>query len=221
MTFLKSLVRSWLPVGVAFLLGATFVGIAGAHSGFPEFLHSGHSDTMNGTLTAKNFKYKTPKTNKLVVPGAAFVGDTNTSVIDHGNYSGQVFLPAGNVANAPVNLPHGAVVTKVSWFHDTAAAGDAELHLEANTATGGHDDMVAPSNAACAATPCVTVVTTVSPNVINNGLRHYGIFLSANNDFTTYKVVIFYTTRLPGPATGLPSGPGISRPGATAANSHN
>jgi hypothetical protein len=68
-SFLRSLLQSWIPVGVAFALGTVVVGgIAIAHPGSPAFLHSGHSDTMNGTLTAKDFEYKKAKRSASSFP---------------------------------------------------------------------------------------------------------------------------------------------------------
>lgn len=206
MSAVKKLLHSWLPVAVAFLMGALFVGSASGHPGFPEFLHAGHSDRMAGTLTAKNFKYNKPKAVQYVVPGSAFVAANPTDVPDHGNYSGQVLVPTGEAAVAPVYLPHGAVVTKVTVWHETGALDDWDIHLEANNNGGGHSDMVNFGASACASTPCSTSTTTVSPNTVNNKMRSYGLWLSNNigSDITVYRVVITYRTSALGPAAALP-----------------
>jgi hypothetical protein len=213
--FFNSLFQSWIPLGIAFVLGTVVVGgVAIAHPGSPSFLHSGHSDTMNGTLTAKNFKYKSPKTVRLVVPGSAFIPESDASTFEHGGYSGEATPTGGSEMVAPVELPHGARVVSVRWFYDeNAAVENAELHLEANNLTGDHADMALLLSDACATTPCPpTVDTSISPNTINNRTRHYGLWLddlSDTGDVTTYKVVITYRVGAPGPAASRPL------PGAT------
>ena len=201
MTFVRSLARSWLPVGVAFLIGATFVGVAAGHGGSPDFLHSGHSDTMNGTLKAKNFKFKSPKTNRLVVPGSAFAPNDCTG------FSGEACSNTADNMVAPVNLPQGAVVKRVLWTYDSGAAGDASIHLESNFGDANHDDMSLMNTDACGSSPCTKSDSTISPSGINNARRWYGLWLSPNiAGHSTFRVVIVYTTRSVGPATGLPQG---------------
>lgn len=210
MKFAKSLLRSWLPLGVAFLLGTLFFGgSAIGHPGFPKFLHSGHSDTMNGTLTAKNFKYKKAVAARLVVSGSAFIPDTDASTFSHGNYSGSVQPTNDNAVVAPIDLPNGARITRVRWYYDTSIAGGVgSLHLEANDRTGGHADMSTLSSVACNTAPCAPAVdTTIAPNTINNGTTHYGLWLSdasATEDLITYKIVIDYKVGRPGPASSRP-----------------
>lgn len=216
MSFIKKMFGSWLPVIVAFLVGGLFIGSASGHPGFPEFLHAGHSDTMAGTLTARNFRYSTPKVVQYVVPGSAFVEGNPGEVPDHGNYSGQVAVLSGETAVAPVYLPQGAIVTRVTVWHETTAASDWNLHLEANTSDGDHDDMVNFSASACAATPCSTSTTSVSPNTVNNKTRSYGLFLSngSGSTITVYRVVIVYKTRALGPASAMPDRAQVDAPGS-------
>ena len=210
MRFFKSLLQSWIPLGIAFVLGTVVVGgVAFAHPGSPAFLHSGHSDTMNGTLTAKNFKYKSPKTVRLVVSGSAFIPDSDGDTFEHGGYSGSATPLAGSEMVAPVELPHNARVVRVSWFYDESATEDAgELHLEANNLTGGHADMALLLSDICAADPCPPKVdASISPNTINNRTRHYGLWLDdaeGTGELTTYKVVITYRVGAPGPAASRP-----------------
>jgi hypothetical protein len=216
LSFIKKMFHAWLPVGVAFLIGALFVGSASGHTGFPAFLHSGHSDTMAGTLTAKNFKYSTPKVVQYEVPGSAFVAGTPSDVPDHGNYSGAVTLATGEVAVAPVYLPQGAVVTRVTVWHEVESAFDWDLHLEANDNVGGHDDMVILDASACAATPCSTSTTTFSPNTVNNKTRAYGLFLRNDgaSPITVFRIVISYRTSALGPASALPQRAQVDTPGS-------
>jgi hypothetical protein len=201
--------------GIAFALGTLFIGGAAVgHPGSGAFLHSGHSDTMDGTLTAKNFEFKKAKTVRLVVPGSAFIPDASGDTYEHGGYSGEVTPLTGSEMVAPVNLPDDAKVVRVSWFYDESPADDqGELHLEVNFPQGGHDDMALLLSDACAASSCPPKVdTTITPNTINNKTRHYGLWLNdlgGAGELTTYKVVIRYEVGAPGPASGRPL------PGAT------
>ena len=199
MHIIKKISGSWLPLAVAFLIGALFVGSASGHPGFPNFLHAGHSDTMAGTLTAKNFKYRAPRTFLYVVPGSAFVAALPTDVPDHDNYSGGVVLPATDTAVAPVYLPQGAVVTRVTVWHGAGAANSWLLHLEQSDNVGDHVDMVVMNAAACAAAPCTTSTITVSPNTVNNTTRSHGIMLrnTSGGEIRAYRVVITYRTSTP------------------------
>jgi hypothetical protein len=162
---------------------------------------------MNGTLTAKNFKYKTPKTVQYVVAGSAFVSGNPGQEPDHGDYSGKVVVASGQSAVAPVYLPQGATVTKVTVWHETTSANDFELHLESNFSDGGHDDMVLFLASACAATPCSTSTTTVDFNPVNNKTRAYGLWLfnGSAGSITVYRVVITYRTSSVGPASAMPN----------------
>jgi len=211
----KRMYKSWIPLGAVVVIATLLVGgSAGGHPGSSGFLHAGHSDTMNGTLTAKNFKFKTPKTVRLVVPGSAFIPDSDADTYSHGGYSGEVTPLAGSEMVAPVELPQGARVTQVRWFYDESAADDAgELHLESNLIQGGHTDMALLQSLACATEPCPPRVdSSISPNTINNRVRHYGLWLNdlgGAGDLTTRKVVILYRIGVPGPAASRPL------PGAT------
>jgi hypothetical protein len=198
----RNVLRRGLPLVLVFLLGASMVGSAWA-----AVTRIRGNLTVTGVVKAKNFRYLNPRANRLVVPGAAFVGNLSLG------YTGSVYIE--DTAVAPVNLPQGATVTRVVWFHQAGAAGEGHLHLESNNRTGGHSDMVIGDNVACATTPCATVFNTVSPNRINNNQRHYGIWLADNGDpgFETYSVIIHYRTADVGPRTSsLPTASWQGRP---------
>lgn len=211
MAFVRSLLRSWLPVGVAFVLGGLFMGTASGHGGFPDFLHAGHSDTMNGTLTAAGFRFKQAKTVRLVVPGSAFVpnregpGATPNDSVHHSGYSGQAFVQGGDIAVAPVNLPHGAVVKSLTLFHDGSDPAGSTLDLEASDSSRGFMTMArAPSNGSCPSNPCSSTDGSIALAVINNLTKHYGLTLttSTTSSIHLYKAVIRYQVKTPGPASG-------------------
>lgn len=190
--------RKAVPLVAAFLIGTMFVGAAWAITTKIK-----GNLVVTGTVTAKNFQFSKPKTTMLNVPGSAFVADDNlSSDVDHSNYSGQLDLNGSN-AVAPVELPNGAIVTKVVlWYAPVAADNDIEIHLEANIPANDHDDMVILfGKAACTTDPCTRSTTSVSPNKINNAKRDYGIFArdNAGTTVTLYRVQIFYKTSAVGP----------------------
>lgn len=167
-----------------------------------RFLNVGEAANL-GAVTAQDYKYATPQTNSLVVPGAAFGPDGPTDLWDHDGYSGSAGCDGGACELiAPVYLPHGAVVTRLTWQYDDGPVDDAELHLESNFGDFDHDDMVIVNTDLCAATPCSKTVTTFNPNTIDNVNRHYGLYLDANDQHWTLKVIIEYQTTSVGPATG-------------------
>jgi hypothetical protein len=167
-----------------------------------RFLNLGETGTL-GAVTAQDYKYATAQTNSVVVPGAAFFGDTPSALWTHDEYSGSVGCDGAEcVTVAPVYLPNGAVVTRVLWQYDDGPAGDANLHLESNFGDGDHDDMIDVVTDACATSPCTKTISSISFNPIDNVNRHYGLYLDGSDAHFTYKVVIEYTTTSVGPATG-------------------
>ncbi|HYN36009.1 MAG TPA: hypothetical protein VEV82_03440 [Actinomycetota bacterium] len=192
-------VRDWLPVIVAaaFFAGALATQ-AISHPGEGDLLHSGHNDRMNGTLTAKNFKFKPAKTFKYTVPAAAFFGEAGDAA-GHSGYSGAVGVAPAQLAIAPVQLPVGARITKVEWFLNFG--DDVSLFLQENvmTGVGDHANMVDLAGTSCSGDPCKVVTTDIDPSVIKAS-RHYGLVLQGESEFsTTYKVVITYTLNRPTP----------------------
>src|SRR5262245_9485864 len=118
----KAIVRSWLPVIVAFFLGASMVGISWAAT-----------TSFSGTVKAKNFKYASPKTVHLVIGAAAFTPNRHGCSFD---FEGDHHLPdfgPGGVSSAQVGLPQKATVTKVEW---TLANGSGSV-LTLNAWTPG------------------------------------------------------------------------------------
>ncbi|MBI4260459.1 MAG: hypothetical protein HY658_07825 [Actinobacteria bacterium] len=191
----------WLPVLVAFVLGASLTGIAGAHGGSPEFLHANHSDRMFGTLTANNFKFAAPKVSRLSIPAAALDETSEAATFQRTDSYGYTLHPSA-VATAPVNLPHGARVIRVEWVHQGGAPpGTATLHLERLGASLDDQDLAVVDSVMCSETACTSVTTAISFPVINNGKFGYGIWIEndSTQDFELYFVVIVYTVTTPGP----------------------
>lgn len=191
--------RDWLPVIVAaaFFAGALATQ-AISHPGEGDLLHSGHNDRMNGTLTAKNFKFKPAKTFKYTVPAAAFFGEAGDAA-GHSGYTGAVGVAPGQSAIAPVQLPIGARITKLEWF--LVDAEDVGLSLQANAMTGVGDNVdIVEMGGSCSGDPCKVVSTDIGDPSVVKASRHYGLQIFGGSEFsTTYKVVITYTLNRPTP----------------------
>lgn len=191
--------RDWLPVIVAaaFFAGALATQ-AISHPGEGDLLHSGHNDRLNGTLTAKNFKFKPARTFKYTVPAAAFFGEAGDAA-GHGGYTGVVQISPGKKAIAPVQLPVGAHITKIEWY--LLFGDDVSLFLQENvmTGVGDHSEMVDLAGTSCSGDPCKVETTDIDPAVIKAS-SHYGLLLQGESESsTTYKVVITYTLNRPSP----------------------
>ncbi len=213
---MKSLVKRVLPLTVAFLVGTGMVGTAWA---IKTFVFKGNLK-VTGVVTAKDFHYSVPKVAMLNVPGSAFtVDDASSDSVDHSNYSGAVDLNTQfSDAVAPVNLPQGAIVTKVVVWYAPASSGGWEMHLESNFDTAAaqdHDDMSILDAATCVANPCTVADTSIFPNKINNNTRFYGLWLNNQNGpgVTIYRAQIFYTTAAVGPASSWASTGRVNAPG--------
>jgi hypothetical protein len=203
---MKAALRKAIPLVAAFLIGTMFVGAAWA----VVTTRVRGNLLVTGTVTAKNFRYTKPHTVMLNVPGSAFVANDNLNDdVTHGNYSGEVDINVtGSRAVAPVELPNGAVVTKVvMWYAPVTADADLEIHLESNIAGNDHDDMVVlDAVAACTVDPCHLGTTTISHKTITNKTRHYGIWASnqsVGSGVVLYKVQIFYKTAAVGPQAAV------------------
>ena len=165
---------------------------------------------MNGTLTAKGFKYKNPKTGILALGTGAFSPVSSGCTYDTASGNGQGFLHSSGSCDyhANVSLPHGARITRVRWSYDTVSTvGDATLRLEANndlSSGGGGTDLVQlNADEACTETPCIandsSVPTAAGVNPVNNTNRHYTLYLEATGgSFRWSKVLVYYTARTPG-----------------------
>jgi hypothetical protein len=184
----------------AFLLGVALTGVASSHSGFGAFLHAGHSDTMDGTLTAKGFKFKPKETGRLVVPAAAFqvdAGDLNHT----SNGQGTATLSASGNAIAPVSLPDRAVITRLSWFHDIDLDAGSAMRLQLRNADGSTANVALADFQAgedCADLPCATTDDFPGNATVNNRRRHYWLEWVAQDEQETHKVVIVYKVATPG-----------------------
>jgi hypothetical protein len=205
----KRFLRAVLPLVAAFVLGALAVGQVGAHTGFPKFLHSGHSDTMNGTLKAKGFKFKTRKTGVLVVGASAFQPMDSGCGWSNPGYGGALIAESACLFSANVDLPSGARITKVRWFHDTVTtpAGDGDMILEGDdplSSGGGYDTLTSISaDTSCTTVPCIGADATIplipGVNPVNNLMTHYTLSWDvAVANFRMAKVIVFYTVANPG-----------------------
>jgi hypothetical protein len=185
----------------AFLLGVALTGVATGHSGFGELLHSGHNDTMDGTLTAKGFKFKTRETSRLVVPAAAFQ-EADGTLVHQFSADWRARLSAGGDAAAPVNLPDRAVVTRLTWFHDEDPAPNSYVRLYFSKAAAGlgtQGTAYVGAGEDCPDLPCSTTDDSIQNATVNNRERAYFLAWNAIDEQDTHKVVIVYKVETPGP----------------------
>jgi hypothetical protein len=200
----RLILRSWLPLGVAFLIGAAFVGVAGAHSGFPEFLHSGHSDTMNGTLTAKGFKYSTWKTSYLSVAAMDFapdnIGDTTNDYYNLWLGPNLSNNDGGRCFNTGVNLPQGSKAQSITFYFTSGASSDffGELDRHRLSTAGGQNlTSVSPvDDTGTVASATGAVPSTMQ--VVNNNAFSYGIGACFSGDTSFHGAKIKYQYRTAG-----------------------
>jgi len=190
----KQFVRSWLPVIVAFFMGASMVGISWAAT-----------TSFSGTVKAKNFKFSSAKTVHLVIGAAAFIPNTPGCNFDF--ESGHHFhdFGTGCVYSAQVELPQKATVTKVEW---TLANGSGSV-LTLNAWEPGlipAGTVLASIPSTCSGT-CVltdsTVTQAAGANPVNDNESSYSLDIDtdAGGTITVNKVVISYTTKSVGPAS--------------------
>lgn len=83
---------------------------------------------------ADNFKYNAPKTNYISVAGDAFHSGSSDPFIGSGGTGGAfISTPGSGWLAAPVQLPHGATVTRMRVYLNDIAAGTMILSLRSST----------------------------------------------------------------------------------------
>lgn len=178
------------------------VGVAQSHGGDRDLVHSGHDDSIDGTLSAKGFKYLKARTFRYVVPAGAFIPESASSDLGHGGGSAQVNLTQGE-AIAGVSLPVGSTIRKIEMFtsddSNPVAVELQEVDQEGNiqqlsvlNATnndcGGEDiDYCRTSDSSIDDPGTQRVEGKIRGN------RHYGLYATGTG--ILYKVLISYKTR--------------------------
>jgi hypothetical protein len=201
----------------AFLLGASAVRIASGHSGFGDLLHSGHSDRIDGTLTAKRFRFAKPKTSWLSVapislrpidPGCGAV----TWEVDPEAEPSYVESADGCWMALQVNVPDDATIVKMLWnLRAPAQLTTIRIELVAFDAFGvtgrvlaQEETTVGPGGQLNCGTVC-TLSESLDPtipgfNPVTNQLRIYTLrYRSEGGPIQTTRLRIAYTVGTAGP----------------------
>lgn len=192
MGLLRGFFRSWMPVIVAFFLGASMMGVAWAAQVFTQ------------TVKAPNFLYTSQKTVKLVIGGAAFVANDDTcNWLMEGGHHLHDF--SGCTYSAQVELPAGARITRVQFY--IANGSGTTMRLEAwDPGLIPDGTTLASATSDCVGT-CVktdaTIPNAAGANPVNNTASHYSIDIDADAGGTILinKVVVTYKTNKVGPAS--------------------
>ena len=150
---------------------------------------------VDGNLTFK------PITSYISLPGAAFhPSDEGHSYINSGfslmpqntSYSGYL---------AHVQLPHNAVITKLSYSStDWSVNNNSSVSLYRALPTGSETEMATVSSEGQSGVPATLSDSTISDPIINNKLYGYYIwasFPSPADDFVLHNVTIEYTINQP------------------------
>jgi hypothetical protein len=161
----------------------------------------GDSDSDRVTLGTSDVVYVNPQTRYWSVNGEVFlpIDETNT----YTNVNGALYSATG-AYSAPVNLPHGATVTKMTvHYMDNDAADNFSIWLYQNTMIGALSTAMATfTTAGAAAAYQVGEDTTIAPAVIDNSQYAYRLMVGSFNGASTHRlggVVIEYTVTSPLP----------------------
>lgn len=237
---MRALLRSWLPVIVAFVLGTAVTGtavaltvpgpvtIAGALAAKTMMAKTVSGNVVQGkvvqgrlvqgrrmkagrltvrravsrgTVKARDFEYRSPRANRLVVPASAFV-DSDGVLGGPEITTGAVTFTGAGTAVAPPSLPDGATLTRVQAFYGAGSTGTVNLlaHNQSGTPTTAASMTL---DSSCVSEPCSVGDTSIAGGTINNRREYYGIQFDAGAaGGSLFEVIITYTVRRPGPASG-------------------
>ena len=193
MGLLRGFFRSWVPVIVAFFLGASMIGVAWAAKVFTQ------------TVKAPGFVYTSPKTVRLVVGAAGFVANDDSCnwLMESGHHLHD--LGTGCIYSAPVELPAGARITKVQFFIANGIGTTMQLNAwDPGLVPAG--TVLASATSDCTGT-CVKTDSTITnaggANPVSTAASHYSIDIDADAGGTILvnKVIVTYTTNKVGPAS--------------------
>jgi hypothetical protein len=137
----------------------------------------------------------TPKTSYVSVPAAAF-GPVDETYI-YTNW-GNTLSPA-NLASryyyAPVQLPHGAIVTRITFYwSDVSGDYNGHCYLYRNNMAGGGDTLGAVDTSGTSGAGSSETTTITNPAIDNSQYAYYvGWDLNGGGDVIGYGMVIEYT----------------------------
>jgi hypothetical protein len=185
--------RRWRAV--ALLVIGAIIGIimvatpAGAHITTWTHLRDGHIKPWADKRYVR-------ATGTLSIPGVAFVSSRDSAATFAACIPETIHSPSGGSFYAPVNLPHGAKVTRLTYHWWDAVAGDATVTLvRLNTPTTGSSiAMAAVSSSGADAIHTSSTTATISNGTIDNANAQYFVraALPAGGDVCVDGVEINY-----------------------------
>ena len=155
-------------------------------------IYSNGNAHIEGQLTWK------PITSTLSVPPAAFVPRNNAG--SYNNYGYQLSpggSPAATFFYAPVNLPHGATVTKFTFHWSDSSGADGSASLIQNPAASSPVEMARADTSGNAGASSSTDAVITNAAIDNTQNSYYiGLYLPDSN-VIAYAIYIEYTIDRP------------------------
>lgn len=149
---------------------------------------------LEGSVTWK------PVTSYLAVAPAAFQPSDNNSTFTQGGY---YLVPSGaspeTIFYAPVNLPHNATITSIT-FHwaDNSATNNGSLTLYRDDPTGFGPEVLATLTTSGSGGQSSTNTTTITSPTVDNSTYSYYLMLSLpDTNIWAYEIFIEYTINQP------------------------
>ena len=155
---------------------------------------------ITGNAVADSFEYSTPKTHYLSVPAAAFHAANGSKIFISGLTSSiMIGDSATGSLYAPVFLPHGAMITRMTAY----CTDNSSTNMGINLLSTPHGGLIAPlitmSTFGLSGDNVEVVVTPVSPLAVDNSTHSYYLQASAVSwpsgfILSLQSVLIEYTT---------------------------
>ena len=162
---------------------------------------SGYGVYSNGNAYVEGNLAWTPITSYISLPGAAF--HPSASFYLFANSGSSLFPQDASSSSylAHVQLPHNAVVTKLSYsYSDSNVNENSSVSLYRTVPTGSETEMATVFSVGQSGVPATLSDSTISDATVNNNLYGYYIWANFPNpsvDFVLYNVTIEYTINQP------------------------
>lgn len=185
-TFFDSNNESWNVVGAG---GVTSLRVT-----------SGNDVEVSNDITAESFQFETPKLNYYSISGNSFHAASNDPFFaSSGTGGAYIATPGVGYLVAPVNLPHGATITRLRVYcDDNSATGDLSIGLNYQTHGGSTFFTAGGVSTAGFSGSNIALFDDIN-HVVNNNTRHYHMRVfsdswSGSLSMRIDSVVIEYTT---------------------------
>jgi hypothetical protein len=138
---------------------------------------------VTGETTASNFKFSVPQTRYTSVSGNSFhAGSDDVAFVSSGIGGGTIVTPGNGWLVSPVDLPHGATVTKMTAYCADQAKGSFSVSLQYQDHNGTVFGSVASvSSEGFIDDQLVLVDEKISEGLIDHTVRHYHIRVFSAN----------------------------------------